>query len=397
MGALSAVAAAASPTPSGATARATPAPLPDRQRLALHAAARPLIALTMPLRQARAAAPAAIRPALAAALARFERELADAGWHGRGVAAASYLMCTWIDEVVADTPWGAGGAGLLERFHGEREGGERVLRLLSTLAERPDENRALLELFHVCLGLGLSGNLRRQPDAARQRDSLRRRVFRALGAGATTPPPLSPAWQSAAPAREPGWRRHAALAALLALALAAVGVYSVSRLRLAAQVDDVFTTMQRLAPAATVPPAPLSVVPPRLAPLLLGADTALQVRDEAHRSVVALPAQALFTSATGRLTAAGDAQLAHIATVLSSLPGKVVVVGHTDGGDPRSAALPSAWHQSYAWAREVANALTRTLPAERIVVEGAAEIDDDATAPGLPAPPRRRVDIVLYP
>ena len=51
-------------------------------------------------------------------------------------------------------------AGLLQRFHGERDGSDRVLRLLSRLAERPHENRALLELFHACLSLGLQGALR---------------------------------------------------------------------------------------------------------------------------------------------------------------------------------------------------------------------------------------------
>jgi type VI secretion system protein ImpK len=222
VGALTATSASVAPAVAPDDVRRASSPY--ARRLALHAAARPLVALAMPLRQT-AVAPPALRPALAAAVERFERDLAIGGWDARGIAAASYLICTWLDEVVADTPWGSDGAGLLQRFHGESDGGDRVLRLLSTLAEQPHDNRALLELFHTCLGLGLTGRLRTQPDLARQRDALRRRVFRALGSEAVSPPSLAPAWRSAAPATPPIWRRHAAVGLLLALSLLALGIY----------------------------------------------------------------------------------------------------------------------------------------------------------------------------
>ena len=99
----------------------------------LHAGARTLVALATQLRRAVVTAPEAMKQALSAAVSRFERDLGSAGWDDRGIAAASYILCAWLDEVVADTPWGSGGAGLLERFHGERDGGERVLKLLSRM------------------------------------------------------------------------------------------------------------------------------------------------------------------------------------------------------------------------------------------------------------------------
>lgn len=370
----------------------------DRLARALHDAARPLIALASQLRRAIVDDPEGMKPALADAVQRFERALASAGWDERGISAASYTLCTWIDEVVADTPWGAGGAGLLERFHGERGGTDRLLRLLSHLAERPQENRALLALFHACLSLGLHGHLQ---DKARQLEKLRKRVFLALP---TADLPLSPPWQPAVKPGVPLWRRRLTLGALVLLGLVTLGVYTTSQLLLASQVDEVFASMQRLSPDTRPAPAAAPDVaaavtegPARLRPALAGElvnDKRIVVRDETHRSTVSIPADLLFDGGGTRLLSSAAPLLARIGTTLAVHPGKVVVIGHTDGSDRRSARLPSAWHQSYEWARETAAGLEQTLPAHRLAVEGAA--DQDGPGPDA-ALPRRRIDIVLYP
>jgi type VI secretion system protein ImpK len=369
-----------------------------RQARALHAGARPLIALATQLRRAVLESPEGMKRALVAAVERFERELAAAGWEERSVVAASYVLCVWVDEVVAETPWGAGATTLLERFHGERDGGTRVMRLLSRLAEQPAQNQALLELFHACLSLGLTGDLRQAPDAAQRLQQLRTRLFMTLPAEADAA--LSPPWQPAVRPARPLWQRHAWLGALLLLGLAALAVYTTAHVRLAARVDEVFASMQQLAPRGeparvAEPAASAQAAALRLAPLLAEdiAGRLVIVRDEEHRNIVAVPAERLFEPGSTRLSADGQALLARTAAALAGRPGKVVVIGHTDGRDARSARLPSAWHQSFEWAHEVAEALGRTPPAERLAVEGAADLDDAAQ----PALPRRRVDIVLHP
>lgn len=373
-----------------------PPPEGTAQSRALHAAARPLVALATQLRQAVPAAPDNTKRALATAVERFERDLAAAGWDNAGIAAASYVLCVWVDEVVADTPWGAGGAGLLERFHGERDGSRRVLALLSRLAERPRENRALLELYHTCLSLGLTGALRDQPEAALDLERLRSRVFRALP---RQPVVLAPPLRAAVPAAVPAWRRRLWPGLLVLLGLVTLGVYTASQLRLSARVDEVFASMRQIGAGAepvappTVAATPAAPAPVRLAALL--ADDAfagrLVVRDEVHRSVVTLPAEALFASGSTQLASGSADLLERIGAALASQGGKVLVIGHTDGTDARTARLPSAWHQSFEWAREVANALGRRVGPERLAVEGAADLDRSG------AGPRRRVDIVLYP
>ncbi|HSW08354.1 type IVB secretion system protein IcmH/DotU, partial [Aquabacterium sp.] len=268
--------AAAAAAPSAHSAHSTHSTWPtppqhaDRRSLELHASARPLIALATQLRLAVVYSPERMKLALAVAVERLEAGLAGAGWDQRGISAASYLLCSWVDEVVADTPWGAGDAGLLQRFHGERRGSDRILRLLSALAEAPQENRALLELFHACLSLGLNGHLRGAGAGAQQQlDQLRTRVFLTLPQPQTA---LAPPCRPAVKPGSPTWRRHLALVTLLLLGLVTLGVYTVSHLRLAERVDEVFSAMQQIATGGA--PAPARVVaapappgPPRLAPL----------------------------------------------------------------------------------------------------------------------------------
>lgn len=379
-----------------------PAGAASRSARALLAHARPLITLATQLRHSALDAPEAMKQALAAAVSRFERDAAAAGCDERSVVAASYLLCVWIDEAVDDTPWGAGGAGLLQRFHGESDGSTKVLQLLSRLAEKPSENRALLELYHACLSLGLQGALRGSPDAARRLEALRRRVYQTLPHPPVT---LAAPLRSAVPPGTSPLKRRLALGALPLLGLLALGVYTASHLLLAQRVDQVFASMQQLAPAggALQAAAPASgagtIVAARTAPLLaplLADDRAagrLVVSDAAHRSVVSVPAEQLFEAGSTHPTKAGTELLARVARALAGSGGKVLVIGHTDGADTRTARLPSAWHQSYEWASEAVEVLRRTLPAGRLAAEGAADVD----AGGAPSAPRRRIDIVLYP
>jgi type VI secretion system protein ImpK len=345
---------------------------------ALRGQALPIVALMAGLRDATPADPAALRRTLAAAISRFEANARVAGLDEASVAAASYVLCAWGDEQFASAPWGAGGAGLLHRFHGEPNG-DKLLSLLTRLAEKPREHRALLELFHTCLSLGLRA---RADLDNRQHEVLRSRVHLALQQVAP-PPALVAPWHCAAAAASPPRVPHTALPAVLLLGVFALSVYSASQLQLAARVDGVLASLQQLVPARTATAVPVAgMAPPRLASQLRAEINAgrLFVRDEALRSVVVVGADAL-PDATGPLTRLGAA--------LTKLPGKVLVVGYTDGTDTPTARTPSAWHQAMEWARGTAELLRPQLGDERLAVEARV----DATA----GEPLRRVEIVLFP
>lgn len=350
---------------------------------ALRAQTLPLVALMAGLRDATPADPAALRRSLAAAVSRFEADARVAGVDEASIAAASYVLCAWGDEQFGLAPWGAGGAGLLQHFHGEADCGDKLLRLLARLAEKPREHRALLELFHTCLSLGLRA---RMAPGNRDHESLRARVHHTLQQVAPAPALAAP-WHCAAAAASPPRAPRAALPAVLLLGVLALGVYSAGQLLLAARVDGVLASLQQLMPARTATAARkagtgTAVAPPRLASRL-GDDIAagrLSVRDEALRSVIVVGADAL-PGASGPLTRLGSA--------LAKQPGKVLVVGYTDGSDPPTARTPSAWHQAMEWAQGAADVLRPQLGDARLAVEARV----DATA----GPPLRRVEIILFP
>nr|WP_275403490.1 DotU/TssL family secretion system protein [Ramlibacter algicola] len=341
----------------------------------------PLVAAIARLREATPADPAALRRSLAAAVARFEADARVAGVDEPTIAAASYVLCAWGDEQFAAAPWGAQGAGLLQRFHGEA-GGDKLLRLLGKLAERPREHRALLELAHACLSLGLRAGTGVDP---RAHDALRSRVYLALQPVAPVPPLAAP-WQCAPAAASPPRAPGTALPALLLLGVLALGVYTASQVLLATRVDDVSASLQRLVPAApahaAATGAPSAPAAARLAPQLRDDVAAgrLSVRDEALRSVVVVPADALRDAAE---------PLHRVAAALARVRGKVLVVGYTDGGDAPTARTPSGWHQAMDWARQAADTLRPQLGDARLAVE--ARVDPTG------APPPRRIEIILFP
>ena len=348
---------------------------------ALRALALPLVALMARLRESTPADPAALRRALAVAVDRFEADARAARVDEASVAAASYVLCAWGDEQFGAAPWGTGGAGLLQRFHGESDGGDRLLRLLSRLAEKPREHRALLELFHTCLSLGLRD---RAGPAGGDNETLRSRVHLALRDVAPVPALVAP-WHCAPAAASPPRTPRAALPAVLLLGVVALGVYSASQVQLGARVDRVLAGLQQLVPPRTDRPpsgARTAAAQPRLAAALRDdvASGRLSVHDEALRSVVVIGADALPDA---------TAPLKRVGAALAKLPGKVLVVGYTDGSDAPTARMPSAWHQAMEWARGTADVLRPQVGDPRLAVE--ARVDANGTQP------LRRVEIVLFP
>ena len=86
-----------------------------------------------------------------------------------------------LDEAIATTPWGAGGAwakqSLLVTFHNEVSGGEKFFSLLQRVGEDARGNVDLLELMYLCLAFGFQGKYRVVEGGRSQLDELRERLF----------------------------------------------------------------------------------------------------------------------------------------------------------------------------------------------------------------------------
>lgn len=368
-------------------------------------AASVLLALVAQLRATAAHAdPAGLRRQLLERIGEFETLAAGAGVSAHHISAARYLLCTFIDEVVDATPWGAGGvwaeANLLQEFHDERWGGDKAFKLLDRLSQDARANRHLLELFYVCLALGFEGRFRGAPNGRDQLDAIAGRVLHAIHPAAQRQPmrTLSLHWEGVAT------RGNKDLASLPVWAVLAVGAAVVlgAVLLVNAQLDSlaqpIFRQIHDL-PAALRVERPTVASKPRLVPLLQAdiARAAIEVRDEPLRSVVTLPADALFEAGTARIEPRQLETLGHIARALAGLQGQVVVIGHTDSASTGSLQFPSNWALSRARAQAALDSLVHQgLPPDRARAEGRADVEPRVRG-GTPAEQakNRRIEIEL--
>jgi len=114
----------------------------------------------------------------------FERVTRSAGISGDSVLAARYLLCSVMDEVVLNTPWGASSGWsqrtLLSLFHQETSGGEKCFLILQRLLETPGTHLDLLELYYLCLSLGFQGKYRVMPRGNEQLEQIRDNLYHTI-------------------------------------------------------------------------------------------------------------------------------------------------------------------------------------------------------------------------
>lgn len=371
----------------------------------LVAAANPLLDVIPQLRSTpNHPDPSALRDYLVDALKRFESRAKEAGVSAENIIAARYVLCTVLDETAASTPWGGSGLwarnSLLVFFHNETWGGEKFFQLLSKLAEKPAENRSLLELMYVCLAFGFEGRYRVIDNGRSQLELLRERLAQILRkAAGEYERDLSPRWQGVTTARSkildvlPFW-----IAAAIATAIAC-GVYLVYRYQLGDLSDQAYAKIDAI--RVTVP-TPVKAVPapaPRLATFLAKEIAAglVAVSDERNKSVVTIRGDGLFEPGSTIVSPRYVPLIEQIAVALNSVPGKVQVIGHTDNQPIRTARFPSNWHLSEERARMVLRLLSQAVPAERLTAEGRADgepIADNTSADGRSR--NRRIEITLF-
>ena len=261
----------------------------------LLALANRLLLLVPHLRQTRHADPAALRSALAQGLRDVQSAAESQGVAPARVMAMRYVLCTLLDEVAADTPWGGSGAwagnSLLAEFHNEVSGGERVFQLMAHLAEQPETNRDLLELIYVVLCLGFEGRYRLPDNGRAQLEAIRSKLAQLIRqhrpAAAAE---LAQHWQARAAAGPAAWSWLPLAAWASAAGLVLAGAYVGFTLSLGSQTDPVYAQIQGLQLTAPAPLVVQASAQPRLAALLQPeiAQALVSVRDEVDRSVVAL-------------------------------------------------------------------------------------------------------------
>ena len=346
----------------------------------------------------------ALRASTAEAVNQFDAAARRAGASNETVLAARYVLCTAVDEAVANTPWGVQAGwnkqSLLVQFHNETWGGEKVFQLLAKLAQDVPTHRQLLELIYCVLGLGFEGRYRVVDNGRAQLDTVRQRLADLIRKD--RPPreaDLSPHWrgQGAGTTRLrhalPLWVFAAGFALLLAL------VWFGLRVSLNNRSDTTYAAVSslRVPNLQIAPPAQLAKAP-RLAKFLEPEvrQGLVTVTDEADRSVVRLRGDSFFGSGSAEPMPQSLPVLKRIGQALAEVKGEVLITGHSDNQPIRSLRFPSNWHLSAARADAVKGALTGQVDPARMRADGKADAEPVA-ANDTPAnrARNRRVDIVL--
>ena len=346
----------------------------------------------------------ALRASAADAVNQFDAAVRRAGVANDSVMAARYVLCTALDEAVANTPWGVQGGwnkqSLLVQFHNETWGGEKVFQLLARLAQDVPTHRQLLELIYSVLALGFEGRYRVVENGRAQLDSVRQRLAELI---AKERPPveaeLSPHWrgQGAGTVRLreslPMWVFAAGFALLLALA------WFGFRLALNQRSDATYSAVSSLrVPNVQIAPPAILSKSPRLAKFLEAEikQGLVTVTDEADRSTVRLRGDSFFGSGSADPMAQSLPVLNRIGQALAEVKGEVLITGHSDNQPIRSMRYPSNWHLSAARADAVKGALSTLVDPARMRSDGKADAEPVA-ANDTPAnrARNRRVEIVL--
>ncbi len=335
----------------------------------------------------------------------FEDRCRRAGIPDADVLAARYALCTVLDEAVLNTPWGAlsgwAGQSLLVTFHREAQGGEKFFQLLDRLLGEPQRYLALLELWYVCLSLGFEGRYRLDERGANRLADVRRDLYlRIEQLRGASEPALSPHWTGVEDRRNavlrlvPLWVVAAAAVAIL------VGAWIFCDSRLNDRSAPVSAALANVGlqhlEAASLPAAAPSGLATLLAPQI--AAQLVSVDEQGARTRITLTVPDLFTSGSARVNTRFDSLVHAIGAALGAIPGRIIVIGHTDDQPVHSLQFQNNYELSQARAATMAKLLQREVTdASRLETVGKGDSDPLYRPANLPQnrARNRRVEIVL--
>ena len=349
---------------------------------------------------------------VAAEVKAFEAAARERGVSPENLIAARYCLCTFLDEVVLSTPWGSESEWstrtLLVTFHNEVFGGEKFFAILDRVLLEPARNIDLLELLSIILSLGFQGKYRVQEmgvtKLAHVQENLAQVIRTQRGEYERQ---LSPHWRGLKDLTNP-LARYVPMWVLAAVAGAVLLAGFVGfRFALNAKADPVYSELRTLARE----PRPL-VTGQRTAPVRSRADLAgfladeireglVAVTDEPGRSKVVVRGAGLFASGSARLNAAAVPLIRRIADGLNTVPGRVLVTGHTDSDPiPRSRRLKFASNQALSQQRAeavLAVLQDQGVAAPRLEADGRADTEELVPNTSRENKARnRRVEVILW-
>lgn len=327
------------------------------------------------------------------------------------VSTARYLLCTLIDETVLGTPWGNESMWneqtLLAKYYREAWGGEKFFDILNHLQQEPARNIDLLELIYICLLMGFEGKYRVQDQGSSKSQSIQEDLFYSIrDKRGEIERELSPHWRGVEDRRNPLVRYVPLWVLGAVLGLLLVAIFIGFRLSLNSAAEPVFQQLSSMSrnPLQMAPVQyahEVDVVKSTGLATLLARDLntgLITIDDLPDKSRLVMQGDGLFRSGSVIIEDKHHALLQRIGEALKQVPGRVLVVGHTDNIPMRSLRFNSNWDLSRKRAVSVAELLTSITDASgRFHAEGRA--DTEPLVPNDSAANRsrnRRVEIIVF-
>jgi type VI secretion system protein ImpK len=239
---------------------------------------------------------------------------------------------------VLSTPWGNQSEWaqhpLLVQLHREAWGGEKFFDMLERISQDPARYIDLMELQYLCIAFGFAGKYQVQERGHEHLLEVQQDLYRKIrNQRGPSEAGLSLRWRGLEDRRNPlirylpWWVAAAAALPILAITFTA---YYASLAGAAAPVHAELAKvgLEDFSPAPQAAP----VRGPTLKQLLASDERsgALTVEEQGNRTVVTLLARDLFPSGSAAVNPAYDDTIQRLTSALNKVPGRVLVVGHTD-------------------------------------------------------------------
>lgn len=363
----------------------------------LLAAALPILSLVMQLRNSASHHDIpGLRSAVINEIKTFDQQAKGKGIAPAQVQTARYILCSLVDEVVLNTPWGGNSIwstqGMLITFHKESWGGEKFFQVLDNIISQPGSYLDLLEVFYFCLSLGFEGKYRVLQQGQDRLQSVRENLYQVIQRQkGDYDKELSIQWRGITDKRNvlakyiPLWVVGVATAALLTLLFIGflyainqasnplMGQLYAAKDAIKAPADKPLTVAVQEQPVepVVIEPSALEKIRQFLEPEIKQKKVA--VLDQDGQSMIRILAKNFFASGSDKIRDQYQALLSRIGEALNIVSTPITVVGHSDNVPIFTARFPSNWDLSRARAQAVAVVLRQSYKKNNISAEGRAD------------------------
>jgi type VI secretion system protein ImpK len=323
----------------------------------------------------------------------FETQALKKGAFPTHVETAKYLLCTFADETVLNTPWGSqGGWGLdslSNHFFKEMMGGERFFEILNQLKQQPNQNLDILEFAFFCLSLGFEGKYRHAPHGSFALDKERQELYLLIQKmKGDSKPDLSIHWKGVDDLSNPVIRIFPLWVFAVVACVLLMMVYMGFFWEIGKKSNQTYSNLINLAknveqPKIFHPNTSFSNIPNPIVQVSATDKWKTILKEEINQNKVTVLDGPIirisdsFESGSSQIKKDYESILAKIARELENGSTRIKVVGHTDSQQIKFAArFKSNWHLSVARAENVAYIIGDYASfGERISFEGMADQD----------------------